>query len=112
MKHPAWDRKIEKAAEKVVANCFVLLSVMSVVLMAVIYLFKDRLLMAFGASEAIFPYADEYLSWYLSGTAFALLATGMNQFIICQGFAKTGMKSVLFGGCEQYCAGSCFHFCI
>ena len=75
-------QKNEKAAEKVVANCFVLLSVMSVVLMAVIYLFKDRLLMAFGASEAIFPYADEYLSWYLSGTAFALLATGMNQFII------------------------------
>lgn len=103
-------QKNEKAAEKVVANCFVLLSVMSVVLMAVIYLFKDRLLMAFGASEAIFPYADEYLSWYLSGTAFALLATGMNQFIICQGFAKTGMKSVLLGAVSNIVLDPVFIF--
>ena len=34
---------------------------------------------------------------YLTGTVFALLSTGMNQFIICQGFAKKGMLSVLLG---------------
>ena len=37
------------------------------------------------------------MSWYLAGTVFALLAAGMNQFIICQGFAKVGMKSVVLG---------------
>ena len=31
------------------------------------------------------------------GTFFALMSTGMNQFIICQGFAKTGMASVVLG---------------
>ena len=37
------------------------------------------------------------MSWYLSGTVFALLSTGMNQFIICQGYSKTAMRSVLLG---------------
>lgn len=58
---------------------------------------KDHLLVWFGASETVFPYADEYITVYLLGTVFALLSTGMNQFIICQGFAKVGMKSVLLG---------------
>ncbi len=34
---------------------------------------------------------------YLFGTIFALLSIGMNQFIICQGFAKVAMKSVMLG---------------
>ena len=36
-------------------------------------------------------------SIYLCGTFFALMTTGMNQFIICQGFAKVGMKAVMIG---------------
>lgn len=39
----------------------------------------------------------DYYSYYLTGTVFALLSTGMNQFIICQGFAKKGMQSVMLG---------------
>ena len=31
------------------------------------------------------------------GTPFALMATGLNQLIVCQGFAKAGMKSILLG---------------
>ena len=42
-------------------------------------------------------YANTYFSIYLTGTFFALMATGMNQFIISQGFAKTGMYSVIIG---------------
>ena len=55
-------QKNEKAAQKVVANCFVLLAVMAAVLMAVMYLFKNQLLTVFGAGPAIFPYANEYLT--------------------------------------------------
>ena len=87
----------EKDAEKVLSDCFMTLSAISVLVMAVSFLLKDRLLWWFGASEAVFPYADEYMSWYLSGTVFALLSTGMNQFIICQGYSKTAMRSVLLG---------------
>ena len=90
-------QKNEKKAREILANCFLLLVVMSLAITALAFLTKDRLLVWFGASEAIFPYADEYITVYLLGTVFALLTTGMNQFIICQGFAKVGMKSVLLG---------------
>lgn len=103
-------QKNEKAAQNVVANCFVLLTVMAAVLMTVMYLFKNQLLTVFGAGSAIFPYADEYLTWYLSGTAFALLSTGMNQFIICQGFAKVGMMTVLLGAVSNIILDPVFIF--
>ena len=90
-------QKNERAATQMVANCFALLTGMAVVIMAVTFVFRKPLLVFFGASPSIFPYANEYMSWYLAGTVFALLSAGMNQFIICQGFAKVGMKSVLLG---------------
>lgn len=90
-------QKNERGASQIVANCFALLTGMALAAMCITYLFKDKLLVLFGASPALFPYANEYLTWYLTGTVFALLSTGMNQFIICQGFAKVGMLSVLSG---------------
>ena len=90
-------QKNEKKAKEILANCFLLLSVMSVIITILSLALKDHLLVWFGASETVFPYADEYITVYLLGTVFALLSTGMNQFIICQGFAKVGMKSVLLG---------------
>ncbi|BBF42593.1 multi antimicrobial extrusion protein (Na(+)/drug antiporter), MATE family of MDR efflux pumps [Lachnospiraceae bacterium KM106-2] len=89
--------KDEEGASKILANSFMMLSILSIVLMCVTYLLKDKLLMWFGASQVTFPYANEYLSIYLVGTIFALLSVGMNQFIICQGFATNGMISVLIG---------------
>ena len=38
-----------------------------------------------------------YFTTYLLGTPFALMATGLNQLIVCQGFARAGMKSILLG---------------
>lgn len=90
-------QKKEEGARQIVANCFLLLTAIALAITVLAFLSKDALLWWFGASEAIFPYANEYLSWYLPGTVFALLSTGMCQFIICQGFAKTGMASVIIG---------------
>ena len=89
--------KNEKAAKQVLANSFMMLSVIAAVLTVVSLTMKERLIMWFGASAATFPYADRYITIYLLGTVFALFASGMNQFIICQGFAKVGMKSVMLG---------------
>lgn len=90
-------RRDEKGAERILANCFLMLSVISIVVTIASLLAKNKLLMEFGASEITFPYANDYMTIYLMGTIFALLSVGMNQFIICQGFAKTGMFSVLLG---------------
>lgn len=84
-------------ARKVLANSFMMLLTLGIFLTGASLLIKDKLLMWFGASEATFPYANQYITIYLCGTIFALIAAGMNQFIICQGFAKIGMKSVMLG---------------
>lgn len=86
-----------KEAERIVANCFMLLCAISVGLTLALLFIKDPMLRTFGASDAIFPYADAYFTVYICGTIFALLSTGMNQFIISQGFAKIGMISVVIG---------------
>ncbi len=86
-----------KNARKILANCFLMLTIMSGLLLFLCYVFKAPLLTAFGATETIFPYADTYMTVYLTGTFFSILSLGLNQFIICQGFAKLGMFSVIIG---------------
>ena len=55
------------------------------------------LLLTFGASKNTISYAESYMSIYAIGTIFVQLTLGMNAFITAQGFAKTGMLSVLIG---------------
>lgn len=89
--------KNERAARQILANCFLMLSVLGIIITILSLLMKNYLLGWFGASAGTIGYANQYITVYLCGTWFALMSTGMNQFIICQGFAKIGMKSVLIG---------------
>ena len=84
-------------AEKTLAGCFSLLSVIAVVLTTVLLIWSDDLLMAFGASENTIGFAVDYMKIYAIGTIFVQLTLGMNAFITAQGFAKQGMLSVLIG---------------
>ena len=93
--------KNTKKAEQVLANSFLMLSIFSVLLTFSFLMLKDKLLMWFGASKATFPFANTYLTIYTTGTFFALMATGLNYFINCQGFPLMGMFTVLIGaGCN------------
>ena len=87
----------EKEARRVLSNSFLMLLVLSGVLTALFLLLKGYLLMWFGASPATFGYADTYLTIYTAGTFFALMATGMNSFLIAQGFSGLGMATVMLG---------------
>ena len=84
-------------AEKILGNCFTLQVVISAILTAVLFLFNRKFLLAFGASENTIEYAVSYMNIYSLGTIFVELTLGMNMFITAQGFAKTGMLSVLIG---------------
>ncbi|MEG2020884.1 MAG: MATE family efflux transporter, partial [Oscillospiraceae bacterium] len=89
--------KDEQGAEAILANAFVMLLGLGAVLTAVFLIFKRPLLMTFGASDTTFMYADTYLTICISGSVFALLAAGLNQFIICQGFSTIAMLTVITG---------------
>lgn len=86
-----------RQAEKILANSFLMLCMAAALLTAAAIPLRRPMLLLFGASENVYPYAEAYFIIYVSGTLFALLATGLNQFIICQGFAKEGMKAVVLG---------------
>ncbi|MGI6199559.1 MAG: MATE family efflux transporter [Christensenellales bacterium] len=86
-----------EAAERTLGNCFCLQLIISVLLTAVLLVWDRDILMAFGASENTIAYGVNYMDIYAVGTIFVQLTLGMNAFITAQGFAKTGMLSVLIG---------------
>ena len=76
---------------------FTLLTLCAVILMIAGLLFARPILVLFGASDAGLVYAYPYLMIYLLGTFPSMAATGMNPFINAQGYATTGMTSVIIG---------------
>ena len=85
------------SAEKTLGNCFAVQFVISVLLTAALLLWNRDFLMAFGASDKTIGYGVEYMNIYAIGTIFVQMTLGMNAFITAQGFARTGMFSVLIG---------------
>lgn len=93
----AMGRGDRDTAEKLLGGSFSLQIAISLTLTAVLLLFGHEFLLAFGASENTIEYADNYLNIYAFGTLFVELTLGMNAFITAQGFATTGMMTVLIG---------------
>ena len=90
-------KKDNDTAERILGNCFTAQIIISAVLTMVLLIWNRDLLLAFGASENTIDYAVAYMNIYAFGTIFVQLTLGMNLFITAQGFAKTGMLSVLLG---------------
>ena len=84
-------------AEKIMGNSFSLLLLFGAALTVLCLAFRRPILYLFGASDATFPYADDYLTVYVLGTVFVMVGLGMNPFINAQGFSRTGMLTVALG---------------
>ena len=84
-------------AQKILSSCFCMLLACAAVLTVGLLPLRGSMLRLFGASPVTYPYAETYFTIYLCGTVFALMASGLNQFIICQGYARVGMAAVVLG---------------
>lgn len=94
-------RRHEKTAESIMNTAFRLICVTGTVIIIAGEVFASPMLRLFGASEQVIGYSLSYLRIYLTGTLFAMIATGMNPFINAQGFSGVGMMSVVIGaGCN------------
>lgn len=103
--------KNDKAsAEKILGGCFSLQLIISAILTAVLLIWNKDLLLMFGASENTIDYASSYMSVYAIGTVFVQLTLGMGAFITAQGFAKTGMMTVLIGAVSNIILDPIFIF--
>lgn len=84
-------------AELVMNIAFFLLVRTALVLMVLGELLCPVLLRLFGAGPENFAYASSYMRIYLLGTVFTMIATGLNPYINAQGYAGTGMLTVVIG---------------
>ena len=97
-------------AERTLGACFAMQVVISVILTAVLLVWGEPMLMAFGASANTIGYASAYLGIYAFGTVFVQLTLGMNAFITAQGFSKVSMISVLLGAVSNIILDPVFIF--
>ncbi|MEY8507746.1 MATE family efflux transporter [Lachnospiraceae bacterium 42-17] len=93
----ARGKKDIKKAQNIMNNAFFMLVVTGIILTIAGIAFHRPLLYLFGASDATYPYASGYMVIYLLGTVFVMVSLGMNPYINSQGFARTGMKTVILG---------------
>lgn len=101
-----------KRAAEIMGNSFCLLIISAITLTVLGYIFRRPALFAFGAGDASYVYSEEYLNIYLAGTVFSMLSSGMNCYINAQGFAKTGMISVLIGAVSNIVLDPIFIFAL
>ncbi len=97
-------------AGRILGNAFALLLVSAVLLTGAGYAFSRPILFLFGASEASYVYAGQYLRIYLLGTVFSMIATGLNGYINAQGFPRVGMLSVVIGAAANIVLDPVFIF--
>ena len=84
-------------AEKILGNATTLLVIMPIILFIITQVFLDRILIVFGASEALLPYARTYMSVVSFGFIFQSIGFGMNNFIRSEGKPKIAMYTMLIG---------------
>jgi putative MATE family efflux protein len=89
--------KKEAEAEQIIGNALVLFLIIGIILTVFGEIFLEKILILFGASSIVLPYATDYLRIILLGSIFLAIGTGMNNFIRAEGSPKVAMNTMLIG---------------
>ncbi len=89
--------KKEQEAEKIMGNAFIMLIIVSVSLSIIGLLFLEKIILFFGATENVLPYAKSYMRIIFLGAPFLAISTGVNAFIRAEGSPKVAMTTMLIG---------------
>ncbi len=87
----------QEEAETIVINALILFIVMGILLTVLGLIFLEEILLLFGATPTVLPYATKYLRIILIGSVFLAIGTGMNNFIRAEGNPKTAMVTMFIG---------------
>ncbi|MFR7646214.1 MAG: MATE family efflux transporter, partial [Butyricicoccus sp.] len=101
-----------ESAQGIMVNAGFMLLLSGAVLTVLGIAFHRPLLYLFGASEVTYPYASSYIVIYLIGTLCVMLSLGLNPYINCQGFARTGMLTVALGAAANIVLDPIFIFAL
>ncbi len=86
-----------KRAKKGVGNAICMVTIVSIVLMAVFLIFINPILNLFGATDTLRPYALEYGSIIGIGLPFMMISAALNSMIRADGNPKYAMLSMILG---------------
>lgn len=89
--------KEPEKAKYVVGNAIIVTILLGALISIVGTLFIDPLLILFGATDSLLPYAEEYLQVILIGSLYFPLAVVGNNLIRAEGNAKAAMISMMLG---------------
>ena len=90
------EKKGEEA-EQIIGNALVLFIVIGLSLTVIGLIFLEPILVAFGASPDVLPFAMDYMRIILLGSVFMAVGLGMNNFIRAEGNPKIAMNTMLIG---------------
>ncbi len=76
-------------------NAMVCIGIIGAIITALSYIFMDNLLVLFGATEAILPYARQYLGIIVGNTTGFMFIITSNNIIRSEGHARTAMKLMM-----------------
>jgi putative MATE family efflux protein len=84
-------------AERTVGNGFTIGIVLYVLICIAVLPFMDFWLKLIGASEAVLPYAKDYLSIIIMGSIFGIYSVALLSFARAEGNARVGMIAMIIG---------------
>ena len=84
-------------AERVAGGSFATAALLAAVIAALGLSFLDPLLRLFGATDAVMPYARDYLTVILPGGLLFAVAVSSNNLVRSEGNARTAMVSMMVG---------------
>lgn len=87
----------KEKAERYLGNAFSLIIIIGILLTIVGLAFMDPFLRAFGASDNIIIYAEQYIEIIFAGCIFNMVGFGLNHSIRSDGSPKVAMLSMLIG---------------
>lgn len=87
----------KEEAEKIAANAMLLLIILPLILAIIYLLFPDPILIMFGASGDVLPYARDFTHIIVLGSVFGSIAFGMNNFIRAEGNPRIAMLTQIIG---------------
>ncbi|MCB2355575.1 MATE family efflux transporter [Clostridium estertheticum] len=90
------EKNVE-AADNILGNAVMLLTIISLVLGIFGVLFLNKILILFGADQNNLPYAKAYIQIILMGAVFQNIGFGINNIIRAEGNPKMAMLTMMFG---------------
>jgi putative MATE family efflux protein len=90
-------QKDKESAEKIVGNSVLLAFLLTLLPVILIYIFMDSILIAMGSTPETFPYAKEFLYYYLPGNIFLTINFTLNSVMRASGYPKKAMYMMLIG---------------